>query len=239
MSCLVVISGREKGRTYQVAADRDTVVGRVLDCDVCLLDPRVSRRNAVISVGQGGFFLRDLGSANGTFLNGVRVSEGQLKDGDKLRLGATEMEFHQTERFEDAPTKRVPGDPAAGAAGSAPNSFVKAPPAPRMDTQALEFCSRCSGSVSAASLASGAARRAGADLVCSECVAGEKAAREAAPEDVLRLAEEVAAGDTATGAPPVGGGEVEVISLEDDDVPRLDGDAASAEGATPLPRGKG
>jgi predicted component of type VI protein secretion system len=244
MSCLVVISGREKGRTYQVAADRDTVIGRVLECDVCLADGRVSRRNTAISIGQSGFFVKDMGSANGTYLNGARTAEAQLKDGDKVRVGTTEMEFHQTERFEDAPTKRVPGGQAAGAAApAAPVSFMKppSPPARKMDTQSLEFCSRCSGSVSAAALAAGAARRQGAELVCSECAAKEKASRDAAPADVLRLAEEVAKADTATGAQPVAGGgddRGEVISLDDDDVPRLDGKAAAASGATPLPDGK-
>jgi hypothetical protein len=243
MSCLVVISGREKGRTYQVSPEHDTVIGRVLDCDVCLADPRVSRRTAIISAGEAGFFLKDLGSANGTYLNGARVTEAQLKEGDKLRVGATELEFHQTERFEDAPTKRVPGGAAAEAAAAAhaaaPAPIRRSPPARKMDTQAIEFCARCSGSVSEASLASGTARRDGRELICAECVAREKAAKETAPADVLRLAKEVSGTDTATGERPVQG-KGDIIKLDEtDDVPRLDGEAAAASGATPLPGGKG
>ena len=177
MSCLVIVSGREKGRTCTLAKDRDTVVGRVSDCDVCLADPRSSRRHCVIAAGQAGYLVRDLGSANGTLLNGRKITEAPLKEGDKLTVGVTEMEFHVDERFEDAETKKL-----AGGGGLPPEAAVTAPRRaipPRLDTQAIEFCARCAGSVPAGAEAAGKARRTDAGLVCAECLAGEQAGAEA------------------------------------------------------------
>ncbi len=176
MSCLVAISGSTKGRTFQVSPDRDNVIGRVSGCDVCIVDTRISRRHCVISAGEAGYLIRDLGSANGILVNGVKVSEAALKDEDKIRMGVTELEFHQTERFEDAETKRLaPGEQAAP---DLQRSARK--PAKSLGTQSLEFCSRCSGSIPATDLASGRARKVGGKLVCTECLAHQRAKVDAA-----------------------------------------------------------
>ncbi len=211
MSCLVILSGRTKGRTFQVSPDRDNVVGRVNDCEVCIVDPRISRRHCVISAGQTGYVIKDLGSSNGIFVNDAKVVEGQIQDGDKLRLGLTELEFHQTERFEDAETKRMaPGE-------TAPPDLGKAGPKPPEGAEArpLEFCARCSGSIPAPDLASGKARKVKGELVCKECMAKELAAADAAAvvatageraedskegtsaEEVSRLAAELAESEPA------------------------------------------
>ncbi len=178
MSCLVVLSGRAKGRTYQISPERDNVVGRVGECDVCIVDPRMSRRHCVISAGASGYSIRDLGSANGIVLNDVKVKEAVLKDTDKVRLGSTEMEFHLTERFEDAETKRVkPGDQQPPQL----KPSTKRKSARKLDTEALvEFCSRCSGSIPATAFAVGKARKIGDECVCVECLAKDIAESEAA-----------------------------------------------------------
>lgn len=61
-----------------------TVIGRGGDCDIVLNESEMSRRHAVIENTGEGLFLRDLGSANGTFVNGTPVRDTVLKPGDQL-----------------------------------------------------------------------------------------------------------------------------------------------------------
>ncbi|HQQ62984.1 MAG TPA: FHA domain-containing protein [Pseudomonadales bacterium] len=62
------------------------VVGRANDCELTFPLASMSRRHASLSVENGILTVKDLGSANGTYVNGQRVEEAQLKDGDQLRL---------------------------------------------------------------------------------------------------------------------------------------------------------
>lgn len=75
------------GRTVPVRGD-DLVIGRA-GADLDVDDRGVSRRHARIARGpDGGWTLVDLGSTNGTFLNGARVHISRLRDGDEIRVGA-------------------------------------------------------------------------------------------------------------------------------------------------------
>ncbi len=67
-------------------------IGRGDESEVVLLDPSVSRAHAVVEVG-GRPTVRDLGSTNGTFVNGERIEARGLRDGDELRFGNTRMRF--------------------------------------------------------------------------------------------------------------------------------------------------
>ena len=70
--------------------DRDRTIGRDATCDIVLADQRVSRRHLALSSGADVRF-KDLGSSNGTHLNGVRVTDGVLACGDVLALGDCEL----------------------------------------------------------------------------------------------------------------------------------------------------
>src|SRR4051812_22561587 len=64
-------------------------IGRSASCDVVLTDDSVSRRHAEIALRGGVCVVRDLGSCNGTWVNGRVVQRARLRRGDELQLGET------------------------------------------------------------------------------------------------------------------------------------------------------
>ncbi len=85
----IVLSGGAIGMMYKLRIDGPTLIGRGLDAEVRLDDDGVSRQHAkVITVGDGGPTLKDLGSSNGTYVNGDRIQTHTLKDGDKIQVGS-------------------------------------------------------------------------------------------------------------------------------------------------------
>ena len=72
----------------------DDVVGRAPDVQVSVDDKEVSRQHVQFEKRSDGFFVRDLGSTNGTYLNGTSVTNAQVSDGDRIQLGpATVLKF--------------------------------------------------------------------------------------------------------------------------------------------------
>lgn len=80
------------GQRFVLDAEVVTV-GRLPDCELLLVDSRVSRHHAEIRPHGDEFVLVDLGSTNGTRVNGVRVSQRVLRDGDELGFGSTRLRF--------------------------------------------------------------------------------------------------------------------------------------------------
>ncbi|MDF1562110.1 MAG: adenylate/guanylate cyclase domain-containing protein [Deltaproteobacteria bacterium] len=68
-------------------------LGRHYENGVVVADREVSKRHAVVERTPEGHFLRDLGSSNGTFVNGRRIESLKLKDGDEVRLGTSKLVF--------------------------------------------------------------------------------------------------------------------------------------------------
>jgi len=64
-----------------------TVIGRRQECDLCIPLMVVSRRHCQINQDEGKLRVRDLGSRNGTYVNGQRVEEAELSAGDEIRIG--------------------------------------------------------------------------------------------------------------------------------------------------------
>ena len=88
-----VLTVREAGTERRVAFDARAVVGRDPDCDVVLSSRSVSRRHAVVEKESAGWVVRDLGSANGLFVEGKRLSLAPLETGSSLRFGDVEAVF--------------------------------------------------------------------------------------------------------------------------------------------------
>jgi sigma-B regulation protein RsbU (phosphoserine phosphatase) len=73
-------------------------IGRAAECTIPIKDRYLSRKHAEIIAVNGTWLLKDLGSANGTYLNGARVERDMpLKPGDRIRLGDTEIVFETPE----------------------------------------------------------------------------------------------------------------------------------------------
>jgi DNA-binding NtrC family response regulator len=79
-----------------------TIIGRDMNVTIPLSDPYLSARNTRIEKRSDGFFIRDLRSRNGTFVNGSRILEARLQDHDHIRTGMTEFIFQIKNESETA-----------------------------------------------------------------------------------------------------------------------------------------
>jgi pSer/pThr/pTyr-binding forkhead associated (FHA) protein len=90
---LVVRSGGGRaGETFHPEGEQ-TTIGRSPECEIFLDDVTVSRKHAVVVSRDDSFFVEDLGSLNGTFLNRRRIESGELSDGDELQIGKYRLTF--------------------------------------------------------------------------------------------------------------------------------------------------
>jgi pSer/pThr/pTyr-binding forkhead associated (FHA) protein len=89
---LLVKRGPNAGSTFLMDADQ-TPVGRNPDSSVFLDDITVSRAHAVFERREGAWFVRDLGSLNGTYVNGEQVDETVLATGDEVQIGKFKLAF--------------------------------------------------------------------------------------------------------------------------------------------------
>ncbi|MBI5532582.1 MAG: GGDEF domain-containing protein [Deltaproteobacteria bacterium] len=84
---LTMISGPETGKVFSLLAS--TTLGRSIECAIRIDDGNVSRVHARITREPGCYVVEDLGSRNGTFVDGERVTRRELRDGDRVQLGAS------------------------------------------------------------------------------------------------------------------------------------------------------
>lgn len=89
---LIALSGEEAGSRYEVTRDY-VEVGRADDVDIRIPRQDISRKHCLIFYKKDRFYIRDLESTNGTFLNGHRIDEKPLAHGDKIRLGEGIFQF--------------------------------------------------------------------------------------------------------------------------------------------------
>lgn len=88
---LIVASGKSAGRAISIKRSK-LLIGRAEECDVRPLSEDVSRRHCAVHVGPADVWVEDLGSRNGTFINGVRIKEKtKVATGDLIRVGALEL----------------------------------------------------------------------------------------------------------------------------------------------------
>jgi pSer/pThr/pTyr-binding forkhead associated (FHA) protein len=83
---LTIEGGPQTGLTY-VLGPGNTVAGRGADAAIVLPDVTVSREHVRLAVDNAGLSMTDLGSTNGTYVNGQRLAAGMLREGDQLMIG--------------------------------------------------------------------------------------------------------------------------------------------------------
>jgi pSer/pThr/pTyr-binding forkhead associated (FHA) protein len=93
---LEIVRGNEQGKTTRLKLK--TRIGRERDNELILTDPRVSRYHTLIELVEGQWTIRDMGSANGTFVNGRPISEPRpLAPDDRITVGDTELVFQPSQ----------------------------------------------------------------------------------------------------------------------------------------------
>jgi pSer/pThr/pTyr-binding forkhead associated (FHA) protein len=83
------ISGKYQGGEFPIVPDKQIVVGRSSDLDMVLVEDMVSRKHARIAMQQDQIWIEDLGSTNGTFVNGEKIKRARLKEGDRVLIGTS------------------------------------------------------------------------------------------------------------------------------------------------------
>ncbi|HZH03995.1 MAG TPA: DUF4388 domain-containing protein [Myxococcaceae bacterium] len=83
------ISGKYQGGEYPLKAEKQVVIGRSSELDMVLVEDMVSRKHAKIALTGGKITIEDLGSTNGTFVNGEKIKHARLKDGDRILIGTS------------------------------------------------------------------------------------------------------------------------------------------------------
>jgi pSer/pThr/pTyr-binding forkhead associated (FHA) protein len=112
--------------------DEKTTVGRVADNILQIDETSVSSHHAEIVLEGDLFHLHDLGSTNGTFVNGEQVTDAVLRQADEIRFGVVESVFHGEEEAPDQPLPESTAVTAELARLSArPPEFVSSSPVPK------------------------------------------------------------------------------------------------------------
>jgi pSer/pThr/pTyr-binding forkhead associated (FHA) protein len=83
------ISGKYQGGEFPLRPHREIVIGRSSELDMVLVEDMVSRKHAKITTDDKSVTIQDLGSTNGTFVNGEKIRKVELKDGDRILIGTS------------------------------------------------------------------------------------------------------------------------------------------------------
>jgi len=83
------ISGKYQGGEFPLVKGREIVIGRSSELDMVLIEDMVSRRHASIGVAGDEISIADVGSTNGTFVNGEKIKKARLKEGDRILIGTS------------------------------------------------------------------------------------------------------------------------------------------------------
>ncbi len=112
MLALRFISGKYQGGEYPLGTQPEIIVGRSSDLDMVLVEDMVSRRHARIACTDSQILIEDLGSTNGTFVNGEKITRASLKEGDRVLIGTSILKVVLVDP--SAPPPRRAEMPSAG-----------------------------------------------------------------------------------------------------------------------------
>jgi pSer/pThr/pTyr-binding forkhead associated (FHA) protein len=90
---VVVLEGKQVGQEFPILKTKVTVGREGGNADVMIADAGISRQHAEISMDKTSWYLRDLGSTNGTMKNGTKIVRATLRHGEKFKIGETTLQF--------------------------------------------------------------------------------------------------------------------------------------------------
>lgn len=103
-----LVSNRNAGKSHRVPVDVPIILGRTKDCAVVVEDAAASRHHMEIIPRSDSFYWRDLNSTNGVMVNDQSMTEGELRHGDRIRIGSTVFYFEVGEQEEQEELKTDP-----------------------------------------------------------------------------------------------------------------------------------
>lgn len=95
---LEIIEGPDLGQSFPLKDAKEVFIGRHGQCELVLHDPEVSRRHLKISSEENGWWLDDLGSTNGSFVNGQRITHQKAAPGDRIQIGQSVLVIQKSPR---------------------------------------------------------------------------------------------------------------------------------------------
>jgi hypothetical protein len=109
------ISGKYQGGEFPIVPEKQIVVGRSSDLDMVLVEDMVSRKHAKIAMQSDQIWIEDLGSTNGTFVNGEKIKRARLKEGDRVLIGTSILKLIASDGQHENPDPRVQLESVAAA----------------------------------------------------------------------------------------------------------------------------
>ena len=104
MASVTVLFGGQEQKVHQLDRPK-MVVGREPTCEICIDNLGISRQHCAFAVKGDAFIVQDMGSANGTYVNGKKVVEHYLNDGDEIVLGKYVLRFKNETQKASAPER--------------------------------------------------------------------------------------------------------------------------------------
>lgn len=135
MATLKIFPPDESERLVDLLDERVSL-GRVVDNQIPVEDPSISSHHAEFILQGDSYLLKDLGSTNGTFVNGETITEVLLKPGDELRFGSVPAVFSPGVETSNVPLPDSTSSTAAevGSVSSRPADFVNTSPFPKAES---------------------------------------------------------------------------------------------------------
>jgi transcriptional regulator with GAF, ATPase, and Fis domain len=205
---LVVLAGPRCGETISI--DASATIGRDATSQLCIPDHLISRRHCAVELADGQCTLRDLGSSNGTYVNGMPVRERRLTHGDRIRAGDSVLLFLQADADPVEPssvessaiddrTRLIAPVPASGSEGAArhdsqapaldaPDAIVAEVLAGRMALQAHDMVGDSAAMRTVYDCIRKVAPRDSTVLICGETGTGKELAARAVHQNSGRAA---------------------------------------------------
>ena len=166
MVCLILRECAVNGQHYRLHPDKCYVIGRNTRADIRVIDPKASRNHCSLSCEDGVWFVFDLESTNGTFLDGQRVQKAQIGAGDRLMVGSWEFDVQDEpmdQRFSDVLSEMQDNAPAEVDSGES------SPPDPLAPAGVKLACAKCGAALPEDAESTGRAIVLGGKTYCVRC----------------------------------------------------------------------